>query len=239
MNRNLALLSVGLALAGTVLCADPIPTLYNTGVDSSGTPLANNTLGDPFYSLVSVPDGSVSALVIRTSAGGYPISPSGPYIGDDSLSTWIGPANDYDMNGPNGTYEYQTTFILSGDPASASIDGQLSSDNEFLNISLNGVLLGISNGDSANFQYWTPFSIDSGSPFASGINTLDFYVNNDGGPTALRVEMTGSQSASVPDSGPGLALEAALFGMMLVAACVGMRRLSANSAEVVNSTTLG
>ena len=224
MNRSFLLLCVGVTATCTVLCADPISDLYNTGVDNSGTPLANNTLGDPHYSLVAVPNGSTSTILIRTSAGGYPISPSGPYIGDDSLSTWIGPANDYDMSGPNGSYEYQTTFTLSNDPASASINGQFSSDNEFLNISLNGVLLGISNGDSGNFQYWTSFSIGSGSPFVSGINILDFYVNNDGGPTALRVEMTGSQSPSVPDSGPGLALEATLFGLMLAATSVGMRR---------------
>lgn len=31
-----------------------------------------------------------------TSSGGYPI---GPYIGDNSLSAWIGPNNDDDLNG--------------------------------------------------------------------------------------------------------------------------------------------
>lgn len=78
--------------------ADVIPSLFNTGVDASMTPLPDGTIGDPHYSLISVPDGTTDILV-RTSAGGYPIP---PYFGDNSSSTWIGPDNDQSLSGPVG-----------------------------------------------------------------------------------------------------------------------------------------
>jgi len=52
--------------------ADFIPTLFNTGVDSAGTPLANGTVGDPHYTLISAPAGAVTDIRVRTSANGYP-----------------------------------------------------------------------------------------------------------------------------------------------------------------------
>jgi hypothetical protein len=34
------------------------------------------------------------------------------------------------------------------------------------------------------------------SGFINGVNTLDFIVNNDGGPTGLRVELSGTSSVA-------------------------------------------
>ena len=48
--------------------AGPINTLFNTGVDAAGTPLPDDTIGDPHYSLFSVPSGTTE-LRVRTSAG--------------------------------------------------------------------------------------------------------------------------------------------------------------------------
>jgi hypothetical protein len=211
---TLALLTIGLSSVN----AGSITTLYNTGVNASGTPLPDSTVGDPHYALVSVPGGSTT-LLVRTAAGGYPIP---PYIGNDSLSAWIGPNNDHILDGPVGHYDYQTTFDLTGfNPATASISGGWSTDNGGIRILLNGVDTG--NAPTSTTQYgigFASFSMTSG--FLPGINTLDFIVNNDDGPTALRVEMTGSADASDTPEPASVTLLA--FGIVGIAGYSRRRR---------------
>src|SRR5664279_94616 len=111
MNRLIASVAFAAALAaGTSAGAAPL-NLFNTGVDNSGTPLADNTVGDPHYTLVSVPGGSTTDILVRTSSTGFPIP---PYILDDSISAWIGPYNAHDLTGPVGYYDYRITFNLTG-----------------------------------------------------------------------------------------------------------------------------
>jgi hypothetical protein len=193
---GLTVLLVPLTLCG-LANGDPLTTLYNTGVDASGTPLPDATISDPHYSLLSVPGGSTTDIRVRTSAGGYPIDPS-HYIGDDSLSAWIGPNNDPALDGPVGLYDYRTTFDLTGfNPLTAQITGRWTTDNAGVSILLNGVNTGIPATSATQFNAgFVPFSITSG--FQAGVNTLDFIINNDGGPTALRVEMTGTAAAPLP-----------------------------------------
>jgi hypothetical protein len=173
--------------------ASIISSLFNTGVDGAGTPLFNN---DPeiHYTLISGPDGA-TPLRVATSANGFPIP---PWLGDDSLSAWIGPASDGSLDGSVGNYDYQTTFDLTGfDPLSASITGQWSMDNTGVDILINGVSIGPASSD---FESWTAFSINSN--FVAGINTLDFVINNGGGPTGLRVEMSGNADPLPTDGVP-------------------------------------
>jgi hypothetical protein len=170
-----------------------ISSLFNTGVDGTGTPLPNGAL-ETNYTLVGTPGGTTS-LRVATSANGFPIT---PWLGDDSLSAWIGPASDGSLDGPVGNYDYQTTFDLTGfDPATASITGQWSMDDAGVDILINGVSTGPL---SSNFQSWTSFSINSN--FLAGINTLDFVINNGGGPTGLRVEMSGTANPAPTDGVP-------------------------------------
>jgi hypothetical protein len=153
-----------------------------------------------------VPGGSTTDIRVLTSAGGYPV---GFWIGDNSISAWIGPNNDPDADGPGGSYTYRTTFNLSGfDPATASLTGQWSADNEGLNILLNGAPTGSTAG---GFNSWSPFTISSG--FTAGVNTLDFIVDNWSGATGLRVEVTGNATevlSEVPEPASLLLLGAGL-----------------------------
>jgi hypothetical protein len=186
--------------------------IFNTGVDVSGIPLPNGTLGDTHYALIAVPDiTSTTALRVLTSAEGFPIP---PWLGDNGTSAWIGPNNDTQADGPVGVFDYRTTFNLSGfAPDTAALSGQWSMDDGGLDILINGVSTG---NTGPGFDVFTPFSINRG--FIAGVNTLDFIVNNEGGPTGLRVEVAGTAQTPEPAS-------LALFGAGFAGLCVFRRRL--------------
>lgn len=172
--------------------AATIASLYNTGVDASGAVIADGA-SESHYTLTSLPGGT-SNLIARTDVGGFPIP---PWLGNNTTSAWIGPSNDLALNAPGGDYTYRTTFDLSSFVAStAQITGRWSTDNTGVDIFLNGTSLGLTQGGFGAFS--PDFTIASG--FTSGVNTLDFVVNNGGGPTGLRVELTGTaNAASVPE----------------------------------------
>lgn len=215
-------LLIGFALAS--LLAGPLPaetiTLFNTGVDASGTPLVDGTIGDPHYTLQSVPSGGTTQIRVRTSSGGFPI---GPWVGDDSLSAWIGPNGSNDLNGPYGDYIYRTTFDLPG-PGTVAITGQWSADNSGLNILVNNAVTG---NTASEFTSWYSFTI-SDATGVQGANTLDFVVHNDSptsNPTGLRVEISSAQFTPVPEpSMLALLLGTAVTGLL---ACARRRRTSA------------
>ena len=187
-----------LALAGVAQAA--AISVFDTGVDGSGTPLPDGTVGDPHYTLLTVPAGTTD-IRVRTSAGSFPIP---PWNGDDALSAWIGPNNNANVDGPVGQYDFHTTFDLTGwDPTIVFLTGQWSTDNQGLDILLNGVSTGNTN---VGFPTWSAFMINSG--FVAGVNTLDFIVNNTGGPAGVRVEVTAGNTpepASFLLIGAGLA----------------------------------
>ena len=194
MKKILFSLSLATALfSGSLSQAQTAFTgLYDTGVDASGVSLPDGTIGDPHYTLVTVPAGSTTDIRVRTSAGGFPIP---PYIGDSSTSAWIGPNNDGAVDGPTGAYDYRTTFT-SPTAGLATIKGLWATDNEGLNILINGVPTG--NTNSVQFTSYTSFT--AAGSVTAGINTLDFIVNNDGGPTALRVDSISGSVVPEPAS---------------------------------------
>jgi len=203
-----------------------ISSLYNTGVNNAGVPLANGA-ADPHYALIAQPaPGGLSDQVL-TSAGGFPI---GPWLGDNSTSAWIAANGNADGEGPAGNYTWRTTFDLIGDPATSIIEGVWATDNGAVDILINGMSVGTGQLSSSH-NIWTPFLIDSG--FVYGINTLDFVVNNlvvgSPNPTGLRVQMTGfagnlpPPSVAVPEP-TSIALWLLVSGFVMVYVLRGKQR---------------
>jgi hypothetical protein len=135
--------------------------------------------------------------------------PNLAWLANGPDSQWLMP---HVTSSPGGNYIYQTTFnIPSGyDPATASISGWWSSDNEGITAWLNnGPLTGFPVPGSASFNVMTPFTIThgiSGANFHAGLNTLTFQVRNRGisgidanaTETGIRVQFTASGMNPAP-----------------------------------------
>jgi hypothetical protein len=160
--------------------------LYDTGVDNSGNPLPDSSV-DAHYALISKPGGTAGVAYVTEQH--WPIQ-SGIWLLDTTTSKWISPRADerQQLDAP-GSYTYQTTFNITGNPASVQITGRLAADNAVTAVILNGVT--VATNVSNTYRSWSNFTIASG--FTSGANTLQFIVFNGGSssnPSGFRVEMT-------------------------------------------------
>lgn len=164
---------------------------------------------DPNYTVAY--SGSVASVLAALNVGvgaptyvvnqsGFPIGTGNWFAGDTSTSQWIAPQSTYEPPGsdPNpGYYGFRTTFDLGAiNPSLVALAGQWSSDNNGVEIFLNGNALGFSTPADA-FTGFHDFAVDAGSSFfVNGVNTLDFVVYNiaqtSSNPSGLRVEMTGT-----------------------------------------------
>jgi len=188
------LLAIGVSIAGPALLQAAPIVLFNTGVDGLGLLLADGAV-DLHYQLIVSADSAYpgpNAMVANSAA--YPIV-AGPWVANGPNSKWIGPRTDVGSGNTAGAYIYRTTFDLTGLLAStAVINGLWTTDNDGVDILLNGASLGFTTGFTAFTALNNAFTINSG--FVPGPNTLDFVVNNGGGPTGLRVELSGTADAS-------------------------------------------
>jgi hypothetical protein len=216
MSRKSVILGL-LATAGTpvVSPAATISTLFNTGVDALGAPVADNT-PDLHYTLAA-PGAQTGVPLVVTASGGFPIP---PWIGDNATSAWVGTLNPTALGPTSVTreYHYQTTFSMAGlVPSSAVIAGQMSQDNLLLDVLINGSSAGISES-AVSFGAFTPFSFDAAdiALLNGGTNTLTFIVQSattDGSDdyTSLRVEFLTKTADVIPEPTIiGLALLGAL-----------------------------
>ncbi len=180
-----------LALASASAVADPLNTLYNTGVDDARNALPSQAV-DPHYRLVSSADPTYPGPSAYTTD---PI-PSPPWIANTGASRWITPRTDDSGNVAPGEYVYRLLFDVPGLPTqTVSISGLLATDDGG-GVRLNGVDKGVVSG---GFGGYTSFTITG--DFKPGTNVLEFYVVNGGAganPSGLRVDgLTGSGAAPV------------------------------------------
>ena len=184
--KNSVAIMAMLALT-SIAQADPI-TIFNTGVNDSGLGLGGLAIGDSdlHYDIIGV---IADPKVVRDS----------PYVANNATSQWI-------WENANGfpiftTLTFRTTFDLTGlDPATAVLNGMWGTDNQGLDIMINGVSTGITLLGIVfeNFTALHSFSIGSG--FVPGLNTLDFVVQDNGVIGAFRAELTGTANvAAIPE----------------------------------------
>lgn len=168
--------------AVTLIVLEPIPGLYNTGVDDTGMPLEDYAT-DPHYTIVENPDGATQESFVQDSTL-FPIV-SGPWVPNTEASKWIGPRPET-TEAAGGEYVYRLTVNLGDlDPTTAVVFGRWSTDNAGLEILVNGAGTGIAN--PAQFGDYTAFTLTN--VFVSGENTIDFRLRNDAvGYTGLRVD---------------------------------------------------
>jgi hypothetical protein len=187
--------------AGHLTVNQPVPGLFNTGVDDTGAPLADGLI-DSHYLLITNPqyEGQQDSVVEDSTV--FPIS-DGTWLRDTDTSKWIGPELNTAADAI-GIYTYRTVVDLTGrDPKTVVILGGWATDNTGNDILVNGVSTG--NTQSPGFNAYTPFAIyGTNTTFVAGTNTIDFVVENVAavGYTGLRVEIQQSNvlpAGSNPD----------------------------------------
>ncbi len=173
--------------------AGVVTGLFSTGFDGSGKPAADGS-GDIHYSLVSTPNGKSGTAYVTLQK--LPIG-SGLWMLDTATSKWISPVADESTNvDAPGSYTYQTTFTITGDPGTVKINGLTAGDNAVTAIILNGQT--VATNVSGGFQSFSSFVLNSG--MLSGKNTLQFVLQNGGpgtNPSGFRCELTSPSSGVV------------------------------------------
>lgn len=193
-------------LAVLTLDANAAPVFYNTGVDNTGAQLPGGA-PDPHYQMRQVTAG--------TYTGNTNWTPATAMDSAITWSSWIKPADArwiYIANAANlgqdwGTYEFMTTFDLTGyDPSTAVLSGNWALD-QYGTIFLNGNQVASLSDGNWNGKL-NPFTINSG--FISGINTLTFNVRFPDGGDGMVVSGSSLTATSLPTltiaTGSGLTL---------------------------------
>ncbi len=180
---------------------DSVTTFFHTGVDETGNALADGN-ADPHYAIVVNPDSAAMSAIVEDSTV-FPIS-TATWVANNARSKWVGPRLETSgaagAADSTGDYLYRTLVDLTGfDPASVVITADWSTDNEGLDILVNGVSTGQRN--TTQFPAFTPFTITSG--LLAGVNVIEFKLNNSAvGYTGLRVDHVRALGTALP---PGTA----------------------------------
>lgn len=183
------------SVAAHLTVYEPIPGLFDTGVDDNRTALADGAT-DTHYQLILNPDTAATNATVET---GIP----GAWLANSATSKWIGPQANTSASAV-GDYVYRTVIDLTGrDPSTLIINGQWASDNTGTDIQVNGHSTG--NPQGLTFAGFTTFDIyGTNGLFVAGKNNIDFLVNNAAPPgyTGLRMEIIRSNLKIPPGTPP-------------------------------------
>ncbi|EEF62338.1 beta strand repeat-containing protein [Pedosphaera parvula] len=158
--------------------------LFNTGLADNRSLLPGGAT-DPHWQLVQSDD-----PVFPGPAAIVDSSLPGVWLVNGPSSLWISPGDG--ANNAAGLYTYRTSFLIDTmDPNNAQLSGSWVSDNQGVDVRLNGVSLGLTNATSlGSFSF---FTITNG--FVAGSNTLECVVSNSVGAginlSGLRAEVRG------------------------------------------------
>jgi len=186
MKKNLGLAGLLTLALASAAGASPITTLFGTGLSAGGVALPGAAI-DPHYLDVQ----TSTQAIVRTAL-------PATYFPNDASSEWIW--ENADGTPLNVTRTFRTTFDLTGlNPSTAMISGAWGTDNTGLAIRLNGNVTGITlpGASTTNFSVLHAFTISNPAWFSSGINTLEFDVQDVGGFSAFRAQLSGT--AAVPE----------------------------------------
>ena len=188
----------------------PITGLFNTGVDGVGA-LLSDAVSDAHFAIL----GGDQAVTVAEAS--IPAS----WLPNGADSRWIWEQS----NGQpaNVTLTFRTTLDLTGlDPATAQVTGQWATDNAGNDILINCISTAQTSG---GFNSFTAFMISSN--FVSGINTVDFVVQDSGDIAGFRAEFLSASAdppsnTVIPEPGTIATLAAGLIGLLLTC---GVNRL--------------
>lgn len=202
-----------------------VPSYGNTGVGADGQPLAGGEI-DTHFKIISNPDNTSSDVAYVQS------NLPGSWLANSGTSKWIGPransanaAGLLDANGATadagagaGVYVYRTSLDLTGfDLSTVVVSGKWASDNDGVEIRVNGSAVGFPNITGATYGTAVPFSISNSAfpgKLTSGVNTIDFVVKNtdataNGGFTGLRIDEFAAIGAIPPGTAPHISIQPA------------------------------
>ena len=187
--RVLALLTASVPASQSYAAWGDTISFYNTGVASDGSLLVAGA-EDSHYTLVYSADPNGTTATATTAHPNWQQQ--------TATAGWISPGSSGLQDWASGNYVYETTLDLTGyDSSTAILSGLIAADNEIA-IYLNGNSSPFYSG--GGFSSEVPFLLNSG--FISGLNTIDFVVHNDSGPSGLMVDDTVA-TANTPTPEPG------------------------------------
>ncbi len=203
MKSVFAIVAVGLAAVFIASQTADAATVNwrSTGVTTAGTPEAYGS-DDSHYTVTF--NGQTSQAKVINDHSRW-VNPENPELN----ARWIG-LTEFNTSDPVGTYTFTTEFNLTGfDPSTANMSFRYAVDNNVV-VNLNGNEIASSTpivGDELGYIDLLPLVTVAGSTgfFNSGINTLEFVVNNifnnpqnHGNPMGLLVSGIGGTVSAVP-----------------------------------------
>jgi len=148
---------------------------FDTGIAADGSLLVSGAADSHYNLLYSADSDGTTALATTANPNWQQAT---------TTAGWISPGSSGTQGWDSGYYTFETLLDLTGyDPTTASLSGLIAADNE-VSIYLNGGQSALYSGGGFNSS--SPFLLNNG--FVNGINTIDFVVHNDGGPTGLMVD---------------------------------------------------